>query len=68
MVCSLSTAGKQRFQARTNTLFSKAYGLQKLFSAKVAVIVELDGVYYVYRSSRSEAWPPSMKDIVSTSV
>jgi len=68
MVCSLSPAKKQRFHSRTNTLFSKGHELLKLFGARVAVIVELDGEYSVYRSSRSEAWPPSMKDIVSTPI
>ena len=64
------TAQQQQrsIQTRTNGLFKKAYELQKRSNAKVAVIVEIDGIIQMYNYADVSNWPPSMDEIVSENV
>lgn len=56
---------RRNFLRRKDGAFKKAFELQKRFGANVAMIVVIDGQWFVYRSSDSKVWPSSMKQIVS---
>lgn len=55
-----STWIKQRriFDRRRNGLFKKAFEIQRRCQAKVYIVMEYEGSYYVYRNSRKTNWPP----------
>ena len=63
----LDMNARRSFHRRRLGLFKKAYELHQRFRADigVALIVRIGDQYYVYRSSQSSNWPPSMQDIVS---
>jgi hypothetical protein len=58
--------GNKREQLRKGkkTLFKKAHRLE-VHEIDIAIIVHKNGRYYTYRSMDQEAWPPTMKQIVS---
>ncbi|KAH7065099.1 hypothetical protein B0J12DRAFT_639133 [Macrophomina phaseolina] len=52
---------KQRrmFDRRRNGLFKKAFEIQRRCQARVYIVMEYEGSYYVYRNSRKTSWPPA---------
>ncbi|KAK4947059.1 hypothetical protein LTR28_007690, partial [Elasticomyces elasticus] len=55
----------RNFNRRRETVFKKAFGLQKKFAnTRISITIELDGRWWTYRSSESVDWPPSMAEIV----
>ncbi|KAK4945967.1 hypothetical protein LTR28_007903, partial [Elasticomyces elasticus] len=54
----------RNFNRRRETVFKKAFGLQKKFAkTRISITIELDGRWWTYRSSESVNWPPSMAEI-----
>jgi len=62
-----SRPAKRRILGCMDTVFRKANQMHRYCGekSKVAVIVELEGMFFVYRSSEVESWPPPMTEIVS---
>ncbi|GME64479.1 hypothetical protein M4579_005215 [Neofusicoccum parvum] len=55
---------RRAFDRRRKSLFRKGYDIQRLFQAKVYIVIERHGAYYAYRPShRLGSWPPD-KDAV----
>lgn len=59
---------QRSIQTRTNGLFKKAYELQKRSNGKVAVVVEIDGMFQMYNYADVRNWPPPMDEIVNMAV
>lgn len=57
---------REMMRRRKHSLFKKAYELEKLCDADVAVIVCKNGRFYIYKSTDQKAWPPPMEQIASS--
>jgi len=66
MAASSQKNEREKLRRRKKNLFKRAYELRKLYDIDVAVILYKNGRYFTYKSTDKESWPPSRKEIVST--
>ena len=58
---------REKLRKRRTNLFKKANELARMTSSKIYVVVQHDDKYYTYKSTEELNWPPSEREIVSTS-
>ncbi|KAL2056580.1 hypothetical protein ABVK25_002974 [Lepraria finkii] len=57
---------REKFRKRQTNLFKKANDLAWMTESKIYIVVQHDDKFHTYKSTQEPRWPPSGKELVSS--